>query len=285
MINNFASAVPENTFSAIERLIDSDTFPHSVLLTGDDGNKLLELAFFISSALVCEGANKPCSSCPACLKAEKRIHPDIRVVSPQEKRKSVNMEECREMIMDSFVLPNEANRKIYIITAAHLLDEKVQNALLKSLEEPPEYVYYFLLCQNPSAMLGTVMSRVTVFNAGFGEESALSDEEANEIALSIIKALFLINETALLRATVPLDKDRKLCKKVMECFKFYLNAALRAKNGIGKDETGMSSRFTAGELLALNECADAIISGVERNANEKLLITLMSASFRHAIGG
>ncbi len=277
--------VSENTLSSFERLISSGTFPHSSMLTGADEEKLKTVANVLAAALVCEEADAPCGRCKNCLKSEKQVHPDIKTVSPRERRKSVNMEECREMIMDSYILPNEAQRKVYIITSAHTLDEKVQNALLKILEEPPQYVYFILLCVNPSAMLGTVMSRVSLFTLGNSEETDEGDGQVMEIALNIVSALKSINEIDLLRATVPLDRDRLLTKSVMECFKGLVNISLRARQGFGFDETGMATRFTGEELMKLNESADRIIAACERNANEKLLITLISASLRRAIGG
>ncbi len=283
MMNFKDIAVPDSTLNAFERHISSGTFPHATLLTGTDEKNLQAVALFLASALVCGEKDAPCGHCTNCLKSEKNVHPDIKTVSPREKRKSVNMEECREMIMDSYVLPNEAERKVYIITSAQTLDEKVQNAMLKILEEPPQYVYFILLCTNPSAMLGTVMSRVSVFTAGNGNDA--EDETARGIALNIVDALMKINEIDLIRATVPLDRDRQLVKKTMESFKGFVNASLRARQGIGEDETDMASRFTVEELMNLNSCADEIIAACDRNANEKLLITLISASFRRAIGG
>lgn len=284
MMNFKDVSLPESTLSAFERLIGSGTFPHSTLLTGNDEGKLKTVADELASALVCENKDAPCGVCSHCIKSLKNVHPDIKTVSPREKRKSVNMEECREMIMDTFVLPNEAQRKIYIITSAQTLDEKVQNALLKILEEPPEYVYFILLCTNPSAMLGTVMSRVSTFSVGNGEEDE-ADEEAKKIALELVSALQSINEIDLIRATVPLDRDRKLVKKTMESFKSLVNTAFKARQGFGRDETGLSGRFTGEELMNLNNSADEIISACDRNANEKLLITLISASLRRSIGG
>jgi len=275
--------IPDSVAAAFDRHIVSGTFPHSSLLVGTDEEKLKAVAYELAAALVCEENDAPCGHCANCVKSEKNVHPDIKTVSPREKRKSVNMDECREMIMDSYVLPNEAQRKIYIITSAQTLDEKVQNALLKILEEPPQYAYFILLCTNPSAMLGTVMSRVSVFSVG--NESDSGDEQAREIALSIIDALSSINEIDLIRATVPLDKDRQLVKKTMESFKGFVNTSLRARQGFGEDETKMASRFTGEELMNLNSSADEIILACDRNANEKLLITLISASFRRAIGG
>ena len=271
MMNFKDIAVPDSTLNAFERHISSGTFPHASLLTGTDEKNLQAVALFLASALVCGEKDAPCGHCTNCLKSEKNVHPDIKTVSPREKRKSVNMEECREMIMDSYVLPNEAERKVYIITSAQTLDEKVQN------------VYFILLCTNPSAMLGTVMSRVSVFTTGNGNDA--EDETARGIALNIVDALMKINEIDLIRATVPLDRDRQLVKKTMESFKGFVNASLRARQGMGEDETDMASRFTVEELMNLNSCADEIIAACDRNANEKLLITLISASFRRAIGG
>lgn len=285
MMNFKDVTVSEKTLSSFERLLSAGTFPHSSLLVGTDEAKLKTVADTLAAALVCEENDAPCGRCPNCIKSEKGVHPDIKTVSPQQKRKSVNMDECREMIMDSYILPNEAERKIYIITSAQTLDEKVQNALLKILEEPPQYAYFIMLCTNPSAMLTTVMSRVSAFSIGNSEESDEVDEQAMSIALDIASALQKINEIDLIRATVPLEKDRKLLKQTMECFKNLVNNSLHARQGIGEDKTDMASRFTVEELMKLNSSADEIIDACDRNANGKLLITLLSASFRRAIGG
>ena len=284
-MREFSVSLPESAAASFDRLIKSGTYPHSSVLTGNDEQKLLDVAFDLAGALVCSGEDAPCGECANCVKSQKHIHPDIKVISPQEKRKSVNMEECREMIMDSFIMPNEAERKVYIITSAHTLDERVQNSLLKTLEEPPQYAYFILLCINSSALLGTVLSRVSVFPVGNSEQDDTADEKVKEITDNIIRALFDINEIELIRASVPLDRDRRLFKSVMEQFRLEVNASLRAKNGLGTDGSGMASRFTAQELYNLDEIAASLISAAERNANERLLITLMSARFKRAIGG
>ena len=286
MMNFKDVSLSENTYSAFQRLIGAGMFPHASLLVGADEKMLKAVADELAAALVCDDGDAPCGHCPNCEKSKNGMHPDIKTVSPQKKRKSVNMEECRDMIMDSYILPNEAQRKVYIVTSAHTLDERVQNAMLKILEEPPQYVYFILLCQNPSAMLGTVLSRVSTFSI---DESSRQDDKddlrAKEIALEICSALQAINEIELIRATVPLDGDRALVKKTMAQFKELVNASLRARKGLGEDSTGMASRFTVEELIGLNKCADEIIDACDRNANAKLLITLLSASMRRVIGG
>ena len=284
MISFEPYSIPQNTLDSFRRLFSGNMFPHAVILIGDDAKKLTAVSTELAAALVCGNADAPCGNCPNCLKSSSGMHPDIKVVAPRERRKSVNMEECREMIMDSFVMPNEAQRKVYIIESVHTLDEKVQNALLKTLEEPPQYAYFILNCMNSSAMLGTVMSRVSAFSVGSGED-ADGEDKAGEIALGIVKALFEIDEIELLKATAELDRDRRLVAEVMEKFISLVGNAIRAKQGVGSDETGMASRFTSDELFSLKKAADSIYDAAERNANERLLITLLSSRFRRAIGG
>jgi DNA polymerase-3 subunit delta' len=284
MISFEPYSIPENTLETFRRLFSGNMFPHASILIGDDAKKLTAVSRELAAALVCSEKDAPCGSCPNCIKSRSNMHPDIRVVAPREKRKSVNMDESREMIMDTFIMPNEAQRKVYIIESAHTLDEKVQNSLLKTLEEPPQYAYFILNCLNSSAMLGTVMSRVSAFSVGSGDESG-EDEKADEIALGIVRALFEIDEIELLKATAELDRDRRLTAGVMERFIALTGEAIRAKQGAGSDSTGMAARFTSEELFALKSAADSIYDAAQRNANEKLLITLLSSRFRRAIGG
>lgn len=278
--------IPENTASSVSRLTLSNTFPHASMLVGGREEQALEIAYDISSALLCSGENPPCGVCKNCVKSERKAHPDVTVISPTNGRKSLTVDEARAMIADSFVLPNEADRKIYIITSAHTLSEQVQNALLKILEEPPAYDYFILLCLNPTAMLGTVRSRVTEFLLGEGEQ--VSDElfeKAREKSQALVSALLQVNEIELLRITADFEKDRKFTKQTMVCLKTIINDALKAKFGVGEDESGLAHRFTKEELIRLNGAADKIIGATDRNANEKLTITRISAELRRAIGG
>ena len=134
---------------------------HFYLISGPAGSGKHTLARLLSAAILCQGAQKPCLSCNACRKVMGATHPDcITVEDPEHKNVAVKI--VREARADMYVKPNEGSRKIYIFPQE--LGIEGQNALLKILEEPPEYGVFLLLTDNPEKLLPTVRSRCTELN-------------------------------------------------------------------------------------------------------------------------
>ena len=131
---------------------------HFYLISGPAGSGKHTLTKLLSAAILCKGADKPCLSCPACRKVMAGTHPDcITVEDPEHKNVAVKL--VREARADMYVMPNEGSRKIYIFPQE--LGTEGQNALLKILEEPPQYGVFILLSDNPEKLLPTVRSRCT----------------------------------------------------------------------------------------------------------------------------
>ena len=131
---------------------------HFYLISGPAGSGKKTLARLLSAALLCREADKPCLTCPACRKVLSGAHPDcITVTDPEHKNVAVRI--VREARADMYVVPNEGLRKIYIFPQEMGIEG--QNALLKILEEPPEYGVFILLSNNPEKLLPTVRSRCT----------------------------------------------------------------------------------------------------------------------------
>ncbi len=131
---------------------------HFYLVSGPTGSGKHTLTKLLSAAILCGGADKPCLSCPACRKVMAGTHPDcITVKDPEHKNVAVKI--VREARADMYVMPNEGSRKIYIFPQE--LGTEGQNALLKILEEPPQYGVFILLSDNPEKLLPTVRSRCT----------------------------------------------------------------------------------------------------------------------------
>lgn len=160
-------------------LLDSARFPHALILEGEDGLGKKTLARLLAAALVCRGENKPCMSCTQCHKAINNIHPDIIEYTATGGKDSFKVDTVREVIMDSYMSPNEADYKVFILGNAHKMNSSAQNALLKILEEPPEYVIFILTVQSKSMMLPTVLSRSVVVS--------LESVDINEGAAYIVK--------------------------------------------------------------------------------------------------
>ena len=134
---------------------------HFYLICGPEGSGKHTLAKHLAAAILCGRENAPCGVCPACRKVLGGNHPDfITVTDPEHKNIAVKI--VREIRDDVFIRPNEAEHKIYLF--AQDLGIEGQNALLKVLEEPPEYGVFMLLTDNPEKILPTVRSRCTELN-------------------------------------------------------------------------------------------------------------------------
>lgn len=129
---------------------------HFYLISGPVGSGKKTLARLLAAALLCKGEGKPCLQCSACRKVLGDTHPDFITVNDPE-HKNIPVKMIRRVREEMFILPNEADRKIYMI--AQDLGIEGQNALLKILEEPPSYGVFLLLTDNPEKLLPTVRSR------------------------------------------------------------------------------------------------------------------------------
>ena len=157
-------------------LINAGRVPHALVIDGGTYESRLACAKEVAAALLGESQ-----------KVMADIHPDVITVLPEEKKKTLSVELIRKMRDDVYVIPNENERKVYIIGKAELMQDYAQNALLKILEEPPRYATFILLCDTHSALLGTVLSRVAVFT--LDEEKSDGTDETYETCLSLAKDL------------------------------------------------------------------------------------------------
>lgn len=149
---------------------------HAYIVEGADGSGKLDFAKYCASALVCSGEDAPCGSCPNCKKHLSGNHPDVIIVEPQKDKKTISVDEIRQLRRNVSVLPNEGLRKVYVITRGELLTDQVQNSMLKMIEEPPSFVTFFILTSKREALLPTIRSRCLSVTL-----SAMSVEEVTEL--------------------------------------------------------------------------------------------------------
>lgn len=150
----------EEIIRHLKNAMQSGKVSHSYIFTGDagSGKKLLATTFAIT--LQCEaGGTEPCQKCDSCKKAMGKNHPDIIMVN-HEKPGTISIDEIREQVIhDVGIRPYCSPHKIYIIPDADLMNAQAQNALLKTIEEPPEYAIIMLLTSRADALLPTILSR------------------------------------------------------------------------------------------------------------------------------
>lgn len=141
----------------------SGNFSHAYIIEGARGSGKHTLALRIAAALACQNTDDasaplPCMRCAACRKILALNSPDVIFVNRGD-RATMGVETIRELRQDVYTVPNDLDVKVYIIEDAHLMTVQAQNAFLLTLEEPPAYVHFLLLCESAAPLLETVRSR------------------------------------------------------------------------------------------------------------------------------
>lgn len=149
----------------LKNAIAKDKVSHAYIFNGPElsGKRMLAEAF--AMALQCEEHNpQGCGHCRSCKQAIAHNQPDIVYVS-HEKPKTISVDDIRQQLNHDIVIkPYSSKYKIYIIDEAQLLNQQAQNALLKTIEEPPSYGIVMLLTTNADAFLPTILSRCITLN-------------------------------------------------------------------------------------------------------------------------
>ncbi len=143
-----------------QKAIENQKVSHAYILTGEAGMGRKSLAHAFALALLCEkGKKEPCMQCHACKQVLSGNHPDLIHVN-HEKPNSIGVDDIREQINDTIMVrPYSSYYKIYIVDDAEKMTQQAQNALLKTIEEPPSYAIIILLTTNQEAFLPTILSR------------------------------------------------------------------------------------------------------------------------------
>ena len=147
----------------LRRSAASGRSSHAYLFLGGAGAGTRLIANTFAKALQCEGEKRPCDSCKSCHAFNHGNHPDVIYFQPLKNGKTYTIEDVREQLLETVDLkPFQYEKKIYIIEKADTLNIQSQNALLKTLEEPPAHVVFLLLAERAETFLPTILSRVVV---------------------------------------------------------------------------------------------------------------------------
>lgn len=139
------------------RSVKAGRIAHAFLLSGPHGTGKRTCANYLTQTILCASPQAPCGQCPACKKVLAGLHPDVHVVGEEEK--SISVDSIRALRDQLALRPFEADRHIALIPRADRMTAQAQNALLKTLEEPAGGNVFFLLTDQPGAMLPTIVSR------------------------------------------------------------------------------------------------------------------------------
>lgn len=207
---------------ALKKRICSDilfnSLSHAYILEGPDGSGRHTIAYMAAAALACENKHDyskpvPCLNCQSCKKILDKKSPDV-IVKGTDGKASIGVDIARFLKEDVYILPNDNEQKIYIIEDADKMTPQAQNAILLTLEEPPSFVHFFLLCNNSESLLETIRSRAPTLRT-----EPVTDEQIDEYITS---------------------KDRRAAQMKLTDQKNYYDLIKSASGGIGTALTLLS---------------------------------------------
>lgn len=155
-------------------IIKEDNIFHSYMFIGTEGIGKKKFAKEFAKGILCLDKNKPCEKCKSCLEFDNNNNPDFYYIGLGEEN-SIKIDTIREMQKKIQELPIVSTRKVYIIDDFEYVTREAQNCLLKTIEEPPEFVTIILITANESKILNTIKSRCLKINFKNIETNKLKD--------------------------------------------------------------------------------------------------------------
>ena len=147
----------------LQEIIDNNTISHSYMFVGIDGiGKKLIAKEFARKILCLNKQNQNCATCDSSIKFNSGNNPDFLEIFPDGN--SIKIAQMREMQEKVYQKPIVSDKKVFIIDQVEKMTEEAQNSLLKTLEEPPEYMVIILITSNENKLLNTVKSRCIRIN-------------------------------------------------------------------------------------------------------------------------
>ena len=242
--------------------------PHALLLHGERGCGKKTLAKWFAMLVLCEDASHaPCGCCKSCRLILEDAHPDVMTAEHSGKRMGFSVETVRAVRREAGILPNNGDMRIFLFPDADGMSIQAQNALLKSVEEPPAHACFIFTAETIGALLPTLLSRMTAkavfpvpesecisvltkhsysaeeiraavsrFGGNIGKcLGYLSDDlqkQSAELAAGLTEALAQVNEYALLQKLTAAAADKDLLRRTLELFDMQIrDAAVHALEG------------------------------------------------------
>ncbi len=270
---------------------ESRHFSHAYILEGDAGAPTRQLAKGFARLLLCDKGTG-CGVCPSCHLVDTGNHPDLIRVQ-HEKPSEIRIDEIRhQLVEDVSIRPYRSNYKVYLVEDAELMNPAAQNALLKTLEEPPEYAVIFLLARNADGFLPTILSRsmrIAVSDPS-GRGSGL-DDTAREQILRVLRRAGEMDRASLAKAVGGWKEAGFSAPEVINLVRLWLRDILVLKQsgserllrlggegGIIRDAAGRYSWQQCGEILQL---ADQTERRIASNVNYELSMMELFSAMRY----
>ena len=228
----------EKNKELLNQIIRTNNIAHSYMFIGKESIGKMLFAKEFAKAILCINDLKPCGDCKSCIEFESSNNPDFEIIEPDGN--NIKIEQIRELIKKVYEKPIVSNKKVYIINDSNLMTKEAQNSLLKTLEEPPEYVTIILIASNENLFLPTIKSRCTKIMFRKLTDSELKTILERKYNKLDIQELMLKIADGSVNKAVSLDGKEELYNKVNRIYSSLENVniieLINSKEDIFKDK-------------------------------------------------
>ena len=237
----------EKNKELLNQIIRTNNIAHSYMFIGKESIGKMLFAKEFAKAILCINDSKPCGDCKSCIEFESSNNPDFEIIEPDGN--NIKIEQIRELIKKVYEKPIVSNKKVYIINDSNLMTKEAQNSLLKTLEEPPEYVTIILIASNENLFLPTIKSRCTKIMFRKLTDSELKTILERKYNKLDIQELMLKIADGSVNKAVSLDGKEELYNKVNRIYSSLENVniieLINSKEDIFKDKEDLLARLAS----------------------------------------
>lgn len=218
----------QNNWDSLYSYIKQGRIPQALLITGTSGLGKHALANRFAHALLCakpQDDGLSCGHCSGCQLIKADTHPDLIQIQPDEEKKSISINQIRQVVTDTYLKPQFDTHRVVIINPADVMTGQAANAFLKCLEEPTERTVFILISDKPNKLPATIISRCQKHTLTFPEKQILYDwlktQGINDNQVTLVNLL----KGSILKTQQLTNHD--LLKQRTDCFNDWLTIAKR----------------------------------------------------------